>query len=274
MCAQCEHPDYDWPVVQERDTDFVQSLERGLMVIRTFSEESREQTLAEVARRSGLNRASARRFLLTLEKLGYVGSDGRRFWLRPKILDLGYASYLASTRVWDGAQPHMQLLVASVHESSSATVLDGDDIVYVMRVPTKRIMTVNLTVGTRLPAYPTSMGRVLLAHLPPDQLDAYLDRIEPQPLTARTVTDKTQLRTTLDQVRRQGWALVDQELEEGVRSVALPLHGGDGTVIAAINLSGHAGRISLETLVAEFLPALRNTVTTIERDIKTIPASA
>lgn len=260
-------------MVQERDTDFVQSLERGLLVIRTFSEEAREQTLADVARASGLNRASARRFLLTLEKLGYVGTDGKKFWLRPRVLDLGYA-YLSSLRLWDIAQPHMQSLVASVHESSSAAVLDGDDIVYVMRVPTKRIMTVNLTVGTRLPAYPTSMGRVLLANLPPDQLDAYLDRTELQPLTARTVTDKIELRTTLDQVRRQGWALVDQELEEGVRSVALPLHGGDGTVIAAINLSGHAGRISIETLVAEFLPALRDTVTTIERDIKTIRATA
>jgi IclR family pca regulon transcriptional regulator len=168
----------------------------------------------------------------------------------------------------------MQSLVASVHESSSATVLDGDDIVYVMRVPTKRIMTVNLTVGTRLPAYPTSMGRVLLANLPPDQLDAYLDRTQLQPLTARTITDIGVLRSTLDQVRRQGWALVDQELEEGVRSVAVPLHGGDGTVIAAINVSGHAGRISLETLVSDFLPAVRDTVTTIERDIKTIRATA
>lgn len=260
-------------MVQERDTDFVQSLERGLLVIRAFSEEAREQTLAEVARRSGLNRASARRFLLTLEKLGYVGTDGKKFWLRPRVLDLGYA-YLSSLRLWDIAQPHIQTLVASVHESSSAAVLDGDDVVYVMRVPTKRIMTVNLTVGTRLPAYPTSMGRVLLAHLPADELDAYLERVDLQPLTGRTVTDKTQLRTTIDQVRRQGWALVDQELEEGVRSVALPLHGGDGTVIAALNVSGHAGRISLETLVAEFLPALRETVTAIERDIKTIRASA
>ena len=197
-----------------RRTDFVQSLDRGLAVIRCFSSERPSLTLSEVAERTGLTRAAARRFLLTLQELGYVGSTGRQFSLRPRVLALGYA-YLSSFSVAQIAQPHLEDLAEELHESCSVSVLDGDDIVYVARASANRIMTIALTVGTRLPPYPTSMGRVLLAWLPEAELDAHLSRITLHKLTEHTVTDPAQLRQILAQVRAQGWAAVDQELEAG-----------------------------------------------------------
>jgi IclR family pca regulon transcriptional regulator len=247
--------------------DFVRSFERGLAVLRAFGPERPSMTLSEVAATSGLTRAAARRFLLTLERLGYVGSDGRLFSLRPRVLELGYA-YLSSLPVWELATPHMRELVEHLHESSSASVLDGDEIVYVARVPTKRIMTINLAIGSRLPAYPTSMGRVLLAGLPPAELDAYFDRVDLEPLTERTVTDETRLRRLLVEVREQGWAIVDQELEEGVRSVAAPLMSADGRVEAALNVSGHATRVTLEHLRRRFLPQVLETARRINADLR------
>lgn len=247
-------------------SDYVQSLDRGLSVIRAFSAEQPRLTLSEVARSTGLTRAAARRFLLTLEHLGYVGSDEREFFLRPRVLDLGYA-YLSTTPFWDLAQPHMETLVEALHESSSISVLDSDDIVYVARVPTKRIMTIALAVGSRLPAYPASMGRVLLAGLPPDELDAYLDRVTLKALTPNTITDPQQLRAILDEVRHQGWAIVDQELEEGVRSIATPIHDTTGTTIAALNISCHATRTTVEHLRTQFLPHLLTTAKHINTEL-------
>ena len=206
----------------EAGSDFVQSLERGLAVIQAFSATSPRLTLSDVARATGLTRAASRRFLLTLQHLGFVDSDEREFFLTPRILRLGY-TYLSSTPFWDLAQAHIEDLVGRVHESSSISVRDRDEIVYVARVPTKRIMTISLAVGSRLPLYPTSMGRVLLAGLPDDEVDAYLARTELRPLSSRTVTDPAALRAIVADVREQGWALVDQELEDGVRSVAAPL---------------------------------------------------
>ena len=165
-----------------RRTDFVQSLDRGLAVIRCFSSEHPSLTLSEVAERTGLTRAAARRFLLTLQELGYVGSSGRQFSLRPRVLALGYA-YLSSFSVAQIAQPHLEDLAEELHESCSVSVLDGDDLVYVARASANRIMTISLTVGTRLPPYPTSMGRVLLAHLPEAELDAHLGRTKLRRLT-------------------------------------------------------------------------------------------
>src|ERR671934_2550916 len=211
-----------------RNSDYVQSLERGLSVIRAFDEEHREMALSEVARATGLTRAAARRFLLTLVKLGYVHFDGGRFSLRPRVLDLGYA-YLSSLTLPEVAQPHLEALVAKVNESSSISVLDDTEIVYVVRVPTRRIMSITLAVGTRLPAYATSMGGVLLGGLDDDALDERLSRIELRPLTARTVKDERQLRESIAAVRKQGLAMVDQELEEGLRSAAVPIHGANGT---------------------------------------------
>src|SRR5690242_13443316 len=179
---------------QSRNSDFVQSLERGLAVIRAFDAEHRELALSDVVRATGLTRAAARRFLLTVVKLGYVNFADGRFSLRPRVLELGYA-YLSSLTLPEVAQPHMEALVATVNESSSISVLDDLEIVYVARVPTRRIMSITLSVGTRLPAYPTSMGRVLLAALDDKELESRLARIDPKPLSARTVTDKATLRS-------------------------------------------------------------------------------
>jgi IclR family transcriptional regulator, pca regulon regulatory protein len=256
---------------EPRNSDFVQSLERGLAVIRAFDAEHRELGLSDVARATGLTRAAARRFLLTLVKLGYVASRGGRFSLRPRVLELGYA-YLSSLTLPEVAQPHMEALVAQVNESSSISVLDDLDIVYLVRVPTRRIMSITLAVGTRLPAYVTSMGRVLFAALPKDQLDERLTRLELQPLTGRTVTSKASLRRTLDTVRREGYAAVDQELEDGLRSLAVPIHDGSGAVVAALNVSVHASRTTMAALRREFLPAARRAAEAIESDLRSAGA--
>jgi len=247
-----------------RAPHFVQSLERGLAVIRAFDEHNVELTLSDVARRTGLTRAAARRFLLTLADLGYVRTDGRWFSLSPRVLELGYA-YLSSLSLPEVAEPHMERLVAEVHESSSVSVLDGEDIVYVARVPTSRIMTVSINVGTRFPAYATSMGRVLLAERP--DLDGYLERVELRALSPRTVTSTDALRAELAKVRRQGWALVDQELEEGLRSVAAPIRDRSGTVVAAMNLSAHASRMTIDAARRTLVPPLLATAARIEADL-------
>jgi IclR family transcriptional regulator, pca regulon regulatory protein len=249
-----------------RRTDFVQSLDRGLAVIRCFSSEHPSLTLSEVAERTGLTRAAARRFLLTLQELGYVGSSGRQFSLRPRVLALGYA-YLSSFSVAQIAQPHLEDLAEELHESCSVSVLDGDDIVYVARASANRIMTIALTVGTRLPPYPTSMGRVLLAWLPEAELDALLDRAPLRQLTEHTVTDPGQLRAILAGVRASGWAAVDQELEAGVRSIAVPIRDSAGRVIAAINASAHAARVPMRTLEEEFLPRLLDAARQIDAEL-------
>jgi IclR family pca regulon transcriptional regulator len=248
------------------DGDFVQSLERGLSVIRAFDAEHPKLTLSEVAASTGLSRAAARRFLRTLVQLGYMRSDGSRFALRPKILELGYA-YLSSLTLPEVAMPHLEQLVEQVHESSSVSELDGDDVVYIARVPTKRIMTVTISVGTRFPAYATSMGRVLLAAQSEERLEEYLESTSLRGLTGHTITSATALRRELRKIRSQGWALVDQELEEGLRSIAAPIRDADGQVIAAVNLSTHAGRRTLNTIVDEFLQPLLTTARRIEVDL-------
>ncbi|MDA8283286.1 MAG: helix-turn-helix domain-containing protein, partial [Actinomycetota bacterium] len=217
-----------------RRADHVQSFARGLAVIRAFGGHQSELTLSDVARSAGLTRAAARRFLHTLVDLNYVRTDGRLFSLRPRVLELGYA-YLSTLGLDDVAAPHMEQLVGTIRESSSITVLDGDEIVYVVRVPTSRIMAVTIAVGTRFPAYPTSMGRVLLAALGPEELESYLQRVELTALTRRTVTDKTALRQIIAKAASRGYAIVDQELEDGLRSVAVPIVDRSGTVIAALN---------------------------------------
>ena len=249
-----------------RRTDFVQSLDRGLAVIRCFSSEHPSLTLSEVAERTGLTRAAARRFLLTLQELGYVGSSGRQFSLRPRVLALGYA-YLSSFSVSQIAQPHLEDLAERLHESCSVSVLDGDDLVYVARASANRIMTIALTVGTRLPPYPTSMGRVLLAHLPEADLDAYLGRTALRPLTPHTITSESELREVLATVRSRGWAAVDQELEAGVRSIAVPIRDSSSRVVAAINASAHAARVPMRTLEREFLPRIQEAARQIDSEL-------
>jgi IclR family transcriptional regulator, pca regulon regulatory protein len=260
-------------VSDARAPHFVQSLERGLAVIRAFDAEHPELTLSDVARATGLTRAAARRFLLTLCDLGYVHTDGRRFALSARVLELGYA-YLSALTLPEVATPHLERLVAEVRESSSVSVLDGDDIVYVARVPTSRIMRVAINVGTRFPAYATSMGRVQLAGLPEAQLDAYLERAELRRLTAHTVAEPGALRVELDRIRAQGWALVDQELEEGLRSIAAPIRDGSGAVVAAVNVSAHASRASREAVRKTLLPPLLAAARRIEADLRVAGAPA
>ncbi|ATE56173.1 IclR family transcriptional regulator domain-containing protein [Actinosynnema pretiosum] len=246
--------------------DFVQSLARGLLVIRAFDADHPELTLSQVARITGLTRAAARRFLHTLVALGYVRSDGRLFALRPQVLQLGHA-YLSSLSLPALAQPHLEKLAAQVRESCSMSVLDGDRVVYVARVPTKRIMSVTISVGTRFPAHATAMGRVLLAAQDRAWLDEYLAKARLERLTSRTVVDARRLRQELDVVRGQGWALVDQELEDGLRSLAVPVRGPRG-VVAAVNVSAHTSRGNALSVRDDLLAPLQAAAKLIEEDLR------
>ena len=236
--------------------DYVLSLERGLAVIQSFGHDAEQMTLSDVARRTGLSRAAARRFLLTLADLGYVAFDGKRFRLTPRVLGLGYA-YLSSFTLVEVAEPVLERVSARTHESCSLSVLDGNDIVYVARVPTKRIMSVSISIGTRLPAHATSMGHVLLATLPGDTLEAYFRNARLTSFTPRTMANEQALRTQLTRVAQQGYALVDQELEVGLRSIAVPVRDRSGRVIAAMNVSANAARLPIADMVKAFLPELR-----------------
>ena len=243
---------------------FVQSFARGLAVIEAFDHEHPAMTLSEVAHRTGLTRAGARRLLLTLCELGYARADGRRFSLRPRILNLGFA-FLHAQGAWHLAQPYMVELVERIHESCSAAVLDGPDIVYVARVPTQtRIMSINLGIGSRLPAHATSLGRVLLAALPQAELERTLAAALPlQACNERTVTDPVELKRRIAQVRRDGYCILDQELERGLRSIAVPLRGAGNEVIAALNVGMQASRTTLDAMRQRILPELLDTAASI-----------
>jgi len=248
----------------ETASDFVRALAKGLAVIEAFDARSPAMTLSDVARKTGMSRGTARRLLLTLVELGYAGFDGKNFSLRPRVLNLGFA-YLNSQTVWQLAQPYMVELVEKVHESCSVSVLDGTDIVYVARVPTAaRIMSINLGIGTRLPAFATSMGRILLAGLPNEEIQRLLAQVSPLPrYTAKTITEPDALLREIEQVRRQGWALVDQELEQGLRSVAVPILDCVGSPIAALNVGTHASRWTIQKLTQDALPLLKQTAARI-----------
>ena len=223
---------------------YVQSLARGLAVIRAFDTDHPVMTLTEVAARTGLTRATARRFLHTLVELGYVRTDGKTFALTAKVLQLGYA-YLSGLSLPQMAQPHLEELSLKLGESTSAAVLDGTDIAYIARVTTRRIMNVGITVGTRFPAYATSMGRVLLAGLPPADLKSYLAAAEIKPLTPRALGTVKDLLSVLETVRAQGWCLLDQELELGLMSVAAPVYDGS-KMVAAVNVSLQAQSVAAQ----------------------------
>jgi IclR family pca regulon transcriptional regulator len=252
--------------VEGRPREFIQSLERGLGIIRAFGPHAPEQTVSELAATTGLTRATARRFLITLIELGYIESDGRVFRLTPRVLELGY-SFLSGLGFPDAALPHLERLVAEVDESSEASVLDGDDIVYVVRVPSTAVMTIAINVGARMPAHATSMGKVLLAGLDDAELEAYLARATLKRYLPRTVTDRAELRRQVHEVRRAGFALVDQELEEGLVAIAAPVRDRSGRTIGAINLSTHVMRRSVESMRDELLDPLRRTARLIETDL-------
>jgi IclR family pca regulon transcriptional regulator len=250
---------------RELGPEYLQSLARGLAVLGALGAAPGGMTLSAVAESTALPRATARRSLLTLQRMGYVACRVDRFSPLPRVLDLGYP-LLSALPLGALAQPHLADLVRKVHESASVAVLDGDDIRYVARVAAGRIMSVTITVGTRFPAHATSMGRVLLAGLPAGERAAWLARAKPAPLTAFTLTTPDRLGAALEQVGREGYAMVDQELEEGLRSVAVPVRGGNGEVIAAVNVSLHAERTSAREARETILPALRDAAERITAD--------
>lgn len=239
------------------DPNFVLSLARGLKVLESFEGRTEGLTVSELARVSGLSRAAVRRILLTLAHLGYAEYTGRSYRLKTRVLKLGF-SYLSSTSLPSIAQPVLEHLTETLHESSSLSVLDGDQIVYLARSATKRVMSVGLSVGSRLPAYCTSMGRILLAALPEAELEAFLTRAELKQLTPKTVTNKAVLAEIIRRIRADGFALTDEELELGLRSIAVPIRTRQNRIVAAINVGVHAARVSTAEMVHRFLPQLRD----------------
>lgn len=241
----------------------VRSFERGLRVIRAFSAGQPEMTLAAVARVTDLNRATARRLLLTLEELGYVQRRDDHFRLTPRVLDLGYA-YLSSFGLPQLALPYLETLSEELNEASSVGVLDEADVVYVARVPAKRVMTVSIGLGSRFPAYRTSLGRAILSSLPEEEVRDLWEASDRSQPTPRTISELAGLLGELEKVRQQGFALVDQELEVGVRSIAAPIHESSGKVIAAVNVSTHVSRTNKQQLHSDFVPELLATARAID----------
>ena len=247
--------------------EHVQSLERGLAVISAFTRERPELTLSDAARAVGVSRSTARRSLLTLQYLGYVGQVDGRFHLLPRVLDLGYA-YLSSLGLPEIAQPHLEALTADLHEASSVAVLDGADIVYVNRVSTERIMRITINVGTHFPAYATSMGRVMLAARSDEWIGEFLDRPPLEPFNPNTVTNRDAFMAVLADVRAASYSLVDQELELGLRSIAVPIRNRRGDVIAAANVSLYVISGSPQEIKRRVLTRLRQAADAIERDLR------
>jgi len=253
----------------ERSPEFVQSLERGLAVIKVFGETTAGLPLTEVARRTGMSRAAARRFLHTLVALGYLSTDGRDFRLRPKILDLSHA-YLRNLTLPQVAAPHLKHLAEQVQVSSSLAILDEPDITYVVHNDVNQVLAASISVGTRFPAYLTALGRVLLAYQSEEYLDHYLATTDLLPRTSATITDKAQFRAELAKVREQGYALVNQELAEGLISIAVPVRDREGRVIAAANLSAATLSHTANQMVDQLLPHLKAAAAAIETDLQYI----
>jgi IclR family pca regulon transcriptional regulator len=239
------------------DPNFMASLARGLAVIRGFSREKRTMTIAQLSHKTGIPRAAVRRCLYTLERLGYVASqDGRNFALRPKLLGLGHA-YLSSTPLVVTAQPFLDRVSDAVNESCSLAILDGVDILYVARSVSSRIISVALNVGSRLPAHCTSIGLVLLAHLPPAELKDHLARVDLKRYTERTITSRAALLEALEEVRGQDYAVADNMMEIGVRSIAVPVRDAVGTVVAGMNVIIQSGRGTVREMRTLYLPHLQ-----------------
>jgi IclR family pca regulon transcriptional regulator len=239
----------------ETGPDFIEALARGLDVIRAFGPRQPVMSLAAVATATGLARPTARRILLTLAELGYVRPAGGGFELTPRVLELGM-SYVLSRNLWEVARPHMEALVARTHESSSIAQLDGSDIVYVARVAVPKIITLAVTIGTRFPAMQTSLGKVLLAGLPAEQVEAVLAEPSRSGIAARWQPGQHEREAALREVRARGWSLTDEQLALGIRSVAAPLRDGEGRVIAAMNVTVHAAETPVDVLTGDYLPLL------------------
>lgn len=254
-------------MLSEDSRDFVTALASGLEVIQAFDHEHPRMTLSEVAARTGMNRAKARRFLLTLHALGYVRKQQRYFELAPRVLQLGYA-FLSANNYRDVIQQHLEDITAETGESSSLGVLDGSDVIYVARSAAKhRLMAITLSVGTRLPAAHTSMGRILLAQLSEADLDHFLSSVALEPYTDKTVTDVNELRSQIISARQQGYAISDQELDSGLRSIAVPVYDAKQHLMGAINISTNAARVDLDTLINVYLPVLQKKVAQVRAHI-------
>jgi len=250
---------------RDSSPDFIESLARGLDVIRAFQPRQPVMSLSAVAAATGLARPTARRIVLTLEQMGYVRAVAGGFELTPRLLELGM-SYILSRNLWEVARPHMERLVARTHESSSIAQLDGSDIVYVARVAVPKIVALAVTVGTRFPAMQTSLGKVLLAALPPEEAERVLAEPSRSGITPRDVPGTEERAAILREVRARGWALTDEELAAGIRSVAAPLRDGDGRVIASLNVNTHAAETPVEVLTGEYLPLLLQAAGAISAD--------
>ena len=248
---------------RDSNPDFIEAVARGLDVIRAFGEVHGLRTLREISDASGLARPTARRVLITLEQVGYVRSSEAGYELTPRVMELGM-SYLSGTGIWDKAQAPLVDLSTLLHESCSIGQLDGSDIVYVARAAVPKLVTLSVSLGTRFPAYATSLGKVILAHLSPADLDSALE--EPTRSTVRAVwkPSDSELRDELGTIRDQGYALTDQQLAPGVRSVAVPLRDRDGIVYAALNVNANSAETSMETIHDVYLPALLQSASTIE----------
>lgn len=258
----------DNKALQSDDRDYVAALASGLKVLLAFDAAHPRMTLSEVAARTQMDRAKARRFLLTLHALGYVRRSARQFELTPQVLQLGHA-YQASNQYSTVIQHYLQDITSDLGESSSLTVLDGNDVVYVIRsAAPHRLMAITLVAGTRLPAAYTSMGRALLAELPADSLHAFLEQVQLERHTANSITDKVALLEEISKVRTQGYALVDQELDLGLRSVAVPVFAGNGDLLGAINISTNASRVPTEVLINNYLPRLQRVAQTVRTVIR------
>lgn len=238
------------------DPEFMTSLARGLAVMRCFAEQERPMTIAQASKLTGLSRPAVRRCLLTLTKLGYAAQDGSHYALRPKVMSLGYA-YLSSTPLALRAQPLLDQLRDDLGESCSLGVVDDDQLCYIARAEVSRIMSIALRVGSRLPLYATSMGRVLLAGMSRDDRTAYFRRTEMTALTEQTETHPGRLNSLCEKIAEEGYAIVDQELESGLRSIAVPVRGLSGAVVAALNVGTQAARVPVTELRTRYLPSLR-----------------
>lgn len=251
----------------EDSRDFVTALASGLEVIQAFDHEHPRMTLSEVATRTGMNRAKARRFLLTLHALGYVRKQQRYFELAPRVLQLGYA-FLSANNYRDVIQHYLEDITAETGESSSLGVLEGNDVIYLARSAAKhRLMAITLSVGTRLPAAHTSMGRILLAQLSDTDLDHFLSSVVLETYTDKTVTDVDELRSQIMAARQQNYAISDQELDSGLRSIAVPVYDAKQHLMGAINISTNAARVDLDTLINVYLPVLKNKIEQIRLHI-------
>lgn len=250
---------------RDADPDFIESIARGFDVVKAFDPHRPVMTLSEVATATALARPTARRILRTLERLGYVRVSGGGFTLTPRVLELGL-TYVQSTGLWEVARAHLEGLVARTHESSSIAQLDGSDIVYVARVAVPKIIALAVQIGTRFPAPPTSLGKVLLAGLDTDELDRTLAQPSRAGVVGRWQPDRGELDAALREVRARGWALTDEQLASGIRSVAAPVRDGAGRVVAAMNVTVHATETSVGTLTEDYLPLLLQTASALSAD--------